>query len=121
PRLSAHRNCSAFNRIPTSLPRYDHPFARATRRAGTTTTSQGVSHTMRIPTALAATAGAALALSLAACESTSTRSASYAIVDAQRVETPNIKMGDRATINRIINEGRDNSQVMDILHAYTVE
>jgi hypothetical protein len=77
---------------------------------------------MRIPTALAATAGAALALSLAACESTASRSsASYAIVDGQRVETPTIKMGDRATINRIIDEGRNNSQVMDILHAYTVE
>ena len=76
---------------------------------------------MRIHTALTAISGLALTLPLTACESTSTRTDSYAIVDAQRVETPSIRMGDRATINRIIEQGRDNSQVMDILHAYTVE
>lgn len=76
---------------------------------------------MRIPTAITAAAGAALALSLAACESSTARSDSYAIVDGQKVQAPDIRMGDRATINRIIKEGRDNSEVMDILHAYTVE
>jgi hypothetical protein len=59
-------------------------------------------------------------VSLSACSSTQTRSsdeerASYAVIDGERVPVPNIPMGDPETIAAIIEEGKDNSQVMDIL------
>ncbi len=59
-------------------------------------------------------------VSLSACSSTQTRSndderASYAVIDGERVPVPNIPMGDPKTIAAIIEEGKDNSQVMDIL------
>lgn len=56
-------------------------------------------------------------LSLAACSSSQTRDqndagASYAVIDGEQVPVPNIPMGDRKTIDAIINEGKNNSQVM---------
>lgn len=56
-------------------------------------------------------------LSLTACSSSQTRdqgltSDSYAVINGEQVPVPNIPMGDRATINAIINEGKNNSQVM---------
>ena len=64
--------------------------------------------------------GVALAGALAGCESTQTRD-DYAVVDGERTSVPEVRMGDRRTIEAIIEEGRDNSQVMDTLHTLTVE
>ncbi len=72
---------------------------------------------------LAATA----ALSLTGCESvqsidsTNPGAGEYAVVSGDRIDVPDIDMGNSRTINRIINEGRDHSQVMDILRVYTVD
>jgi hypothetical protein len=46
---------------------------------------------------------------------------SYAVVDGEMVDVPQIKMGEQATIARIFKEGADNSQVMDILAHLTQE
>ncbi len=59
-------------------------------------------------------------LSISACTSSQTRDdrndrEPYAVIDGQKVPVPNIPMGDRQTIDAIISEGKDNSQVMDIL------
>ena len=56
-------------------------------------------------------------MSLGACTSTQTRekddtAEAYAIIDGQQVPVPNIPMGDRKTIDAIISEGKNNSQVM---------
>lgn len=57
---------------------------------------------------------------LAACASTP-RSAQqpaferFAVVDGQRITPPDIEMGDPRVIQAIINEGKHNSQVMDLL------
>ena len=72
---------------------------------------------------LAATA----ALSLSGCESIqltnplNPNTGEYAVVAGDRVDVPDIEMGDSKTINRIIDHGRNHSQVMDILRVYTVE
>lgn len=41
--------------------------------------------------------------------------ARYAVVDGERIEVPRIAMGDARTIERIVDEGWDNSQVFDHL------
>lgn len=70
---------------------------------------------------------AGIALSLSGCESTGQHRAhnhaadQYAIVDGKQVAAPDIKMGDDRTINAIIEEGKHNSEVMDILRVYAVE
>ena len=43
----------------------------------------------------------------------------FAIVDGQEITPPRIPMGDPNTIERIIDEGQSNSQVMDILSTLT--
>jgi carboxypeptidase Q len=44
-----------------------------------------------------------------------------AVVDGKEVEAPKIPMGDAATIEKIITEGKDHSHVMEHLHHLTVE
>ena len=43
------------------------------------------------------------------------RARPYAVIDGQPTDVPNIKMGDKATIARIIEEGTRRNQVMDTL------
>ncbi|MFK7758741.1 MAG: M28 family metallopeptidase [Phycisphaerales bacterium] len=64
---------------------------------------------------------AGLALGISACESNQYRSPSksYAMVQSEQVQVPNIRMGDTKTINAIIDEGKNESEVMEILHAFT--
>jgi hypothetical protein len=57
---------------------------------------------------------------IGACSSTQSRdtaneSNSYAVIDGEQVAVPAIQMGDAETIAAIINEGKNNSQVMNIL------
>jgi hypothetical protein len=71
-------------------------------------------------------AAAGLALTLAGCESTPHAhgyhsNASYAIIDGEQVDVPDIDMADSRSNKAIINEGMNNSQVMDILRVYAVE
>jgi len=40
------------------------------------------------------------------------RQTPFAIIDGEKVDVPDIKMGDPATVQRIINEGIENNQVM---------
>ncbi|MHA7812530.1 MAG: M28 family metallopeptidase [Phycisphaerales bacterium] len=63
-------------------------------------------------------------LSLTACSSTQTReneqtteqeNERYAVINGERAPVPQIEMGDEQTIAAIINEGKNNSQVMSIL------
>jgi hypothetical protein len=59
-------------------------------------------------------------LSLSACTSTQTvdtetEPTNYAVIDGEQVAIPQIEMGDPETIAAIINEGKDNSQVLSIL------
>ena len=80
----------------------------------------------RYSTVAAMTTLAGLALALSACESTSMRSSinssdQYAMVDGQRVDVPDIDMGDSRTINAIIKQGRDHSEIMDILRVYAID
>lgn len=73
----------------------------------------------RSPTlAVVCVSGLAMTLGLSGCESTQSRDA-YAVIDGEVREVPGVRMGDASTINAIIEEGRENSQVMDILYAYT--
>ncbi len=77
-------------------------------------------------TTTAMTTLAGLALAIGGCETTNTRSTNsandhYAMVDGERVDVPNIQMGDSRTINAIISQGRDHSEVMDILRVYAVD
>src|SRR5258706_14390399 len=44
---------------------------------------------------------------------------SVAIIDGKEVAIPDIKMGDRDTVRRIIEEGHDRSQVMDHIRHLT--
>lgn len=70
----------------------------------------------RIRFAVLALAGTCL--SLTACSSTQSRNDadgstnSYAVIDGQQVDIPAIKMGDTKTIAKIIDQGKNNSQVM---------
>lgn len=74
---------------------------------------------MRIPSGFAVLALAGTCLSLAACTTTLTissdKSESFALIDGEQVAIPEIKMGDARTINAIINEGKNNSQVLATL------
>jgi len=77
-------------------------------------------------TTAAMTTLAGLAVALGGCETTNTRSSmnaadQYAVVDGERVDVPDIQMGDSRTINAIISQGRDHSEVMDILRVYAVD
>ncbi|MFG0315052.1 MAG: hypothetical protein ACF8LL_12825, partial [Phycisphaerales bacterium] len=61
-------------------------------------------------------------LSLTACSSSQTRdtttapeSQSYAVIAGEQAPVPQIQMGDPETINAIINEGKNNSQVLATL------
>ena len=58
-------------------------------------------------------------LTLGACSSTQSRDTDaqsrYAVIDGQQTPAPSIPMGDPETIAAIINEGKNNSQVMDII------
>ena len=59
-------------------------------------------------------------LSLSACNSTQTRDAepestAYAVIDGEQVQVPQIPMGDPDVIDAIINEGKNNTQVLAIL------
>ncbi|MBL4808698.1 MAG: M20/M25/M40 family metallo-hydrolase, partial [Phycisphaerales bacterium] len=82
-------------------------------------------------TTAAITTLAGLAVALGGCSTTnsttsnttSNRSASnasdqYAMVDGQRVDVPDIQMGDQRSINALINQGQNHSEVMDILRVY---
>lgn len=72
-------------------------------------------------------AAAGLSISLSGCESTGQHrshnhsSDQYAIVDGKRVAAPDIEMGNDRTITAIIEEGKNNSEVMDILRVLTIE
>ena len=72
---------------------------------------------MRIPTRITLLSLAGSCLALSACTTTLTISnepttSSYAVIDGEQVAIPAIKMGDAATIARIIDEGKNNSQVL---------
>ena len=71
----------------------------------------------RIRFAVLAVAGTCL--SLAACSSTQTRDTlnpkSFAVIDGAQVAVPSIKMGDSKTITKILDQGKNNSQVMSSL------
>lgn len=59
-------------------------------------------------------------LSLTACSSTQTTDTpqepqGYAVINGEQAPIPQIPMGDEATINAIINEGKNNSQVLATL------
>ena len=41
---------------------------------------------------------------------------SYAVLDGQRVDVPDLKLGSEATIKAILAEGKNNNQVMDHLN-----
>lgn len=62
---------------------------------------------------------AGTALTLGACSSTQTRdhraTDAYAVIDAQHAPVPQIQMGDAKTIHAIIQEGKNNSQIMATL------
>jgi len=81
----------------------------------------------RLSSTAALTTLAGLAFALTGCESTNLTASleqsadQYAIVDGQRVEVPDIDMGSDRMIRRIIEQGRDHSEVMDILRVYTVQ
>lgn len=83
------------------------------------------SHRLSSTAALATLSG--LAIALGGCESTNlirsleSSGDQYAIVDGLRVDVPDIDMGSDRTISRIIEQGRDHSEVMDILRVYAVE
>jgi peptidase M28-like protein len=72
-------------------------------------------------------AATGLALTIAGCESTpnilgsNNAQSSYAIIDGKQVDVPDIEMADSRSNRAIINEGKNNSQVMDILSVYAVE
>lgn len=74
---------------------------------------------------LAITFAAGLALSLAGCETTqqhqnSNRSSNaYSVVGGEQTQDPGVSMTSDREINAILNEGRDNSQVMDHLRTFT--
>jgi Peptidase family M28 len=71
---------------------------------------------MRNPSRFAVLALAGTALTLAACTSSQTRDTdSYSVVSGEHADIPQIKMGDQKTINAIINEGKNNSQVLATL------
>ncbi len=74
---------------------------------------------MRIPTRITLLSLAGSCLALTACTTTSNTNEpsadSFAIIDGQQVAIPAVKMGDAATIARIINEGKNNSQVLATL------
>ena len=78
----------------------------------------------RVTSTLITVAG--LALTIAGCESTqhahkNQNHGTYAIIDGKQVDVPDIDMADSRSNNAIINEGKYNSQVMDILRVYAVE
>ncbi len=70
---------------------------------------------------------AGIALSLSGCESTGQHRThnhaheKYAVVDGKQIQAPDIQMGEDRTISAIIEEGKNNSEVMDILRVYTLE
>jgi len=74
---------------------------------------------MRIPARFAVLALAGTCFSLAACTSTFTistdKSESFALISGEQVPVPDIKMGDAKSINAILDEGINNSQVMGTL------
>lgn len=83
------------------------------------------SHRTLVSATLLAAAG--LSMSLSGCEATGQHRShnhsndQYAIVDGQRVAAPDIEMGNDRTIAAIIEEGKNNSEVMDILRVLTIE
>jgi len=76
------------------------------------------SNQTRSALSLAAAGALAVTAALAGCGSTQSTDR-YAVIDGQTAQVPSVPMGDARTIDAIIKEGRDNSQVMDILHTYT--
>jgi len=71
---------------------------------------------MRIPARFAVLALAGSCLSLTACATSSTRNAdAFAVISGEQVPVPDIKMGDAKSINAILDEGINNSQVMATL------
>lgn len=80
----------------------------------------------RFTTSCTLITAAGLAMTFAGCESTPrahgyNSSGSYAIIDGEQVDVPDIPMGDKRSNKAIISEGKNNSQVMDILRVYTIE
>jgi len=81
----------------------------------------------RRTTTVAMTTLAGLAIALSGCESTSLNSSlisssdRYAIVDGKKIDVPNIDMGKKRSIRAIIDQGKNHSEVMDILRVYAVE
>ena len=71
---------------------------------------------MRIPTRITLLSLAGSCLALTACTTTITinepSTDSFAVIDGEQVAIPAIKMGDAATIARIIDQGKNNSQVL---------
>jgi len=72
---------------------------------------------MHIPARLTVLALAGSCLALTACTTTITinnepATNSFAIIDGEQVSIPSIKMGNAATIARIIDQGKNNSQVL---------
>ena len=73
---------------------------------------------MRIPARLAVLVLAGTCLSLGACVSSTTRDTdtnTFALIANEQVPVPQIEMGDAATIDAIINEGKNNSKVLATL------
>ncbi len=80
--------------------------------------------TLATTTLVSAIAG--LPFMLAGCQSVpsaavNNSSNAYAIIDGEQTDVPQIAMGDKRSIDAIIKQGKDHSEVMNILRSYTVE
>tara|TARA_R110000868_G_scaffold411617_1_gene705990 strand:+ start:56668 stop:58764 length:2097 start_codon:yes stop_codon:yes gene_type:complete len=73
------------------------------------------------------TALSGLAIALGGCETSNitsplnTHSSQYAVVAGEHIDVPDIDMANARSVKKIIDQGRNNSQVMDILRVYTEE
>ncbi len=77
---------------------------------------------MRPLSTLALATATGLAITLTGCTTTSSTTLTgtpFAVIDHEKSPVPNIRMGDRKTIAAIINESKNNSQVMDHLSVLT--
>lgn len=74
---------------------------------------------MALHTRIALALIAGTSLSLSACTSSQTRNddrlSTFAVIGGEQVPVPQIEMGDARTINAIIDQGKNNSQVMGTL------
>jgi carboxypeptidase Q len=76
-------------------------------------------HTSAFPAMIAAISGTLIPVSLAFC--VPPNEAPTAVIDGKEVPAPDIKMGDAATIARILDEGKNRNQVMQRMDYLTHE